>query len=932
MEAEARGRSVNDRDDERDLRPPGAGDDRDLLPPEPAIPPGPGSGRRGGQRGRGGSSRQDLLAGADPTWVKAPLILARFPGLLLAILATAVVLGVTSAAGPMFLSSAGSEAVRLEIGERSRASAGLTVVAHGRFLARDPEADDLDGRALFDRRDAFLREATAGLTALDPQDLTILGPEVTLGSTGGPVGRVLSRTGLPDGLDGGAAGGASGLWVPEDLAGDLGIGPGDEVAVVSPAGRIDVTVAGTFTDPITLPEADRAVIGDASPLVADTGTLFEVGGELEALGLFTWRFPVAAEAVPLPQAREVAARIEAVRDRLRDLTDPAVAGPFSGAASVSEMPEIVDRAGAAVANLRGPVGAVTLAGQVLALAVLAGAAVHGVRRRRAEIELMTARGVSPSAIGLRWTLAALGPVAAGAVSGWLLAERVVEWLGPGALEDPTAVRSALWRVGVSAVAGVALLGVATAVTAREEARENEPGRVRDLAARAPWEVPALLFAAAALYEIGRRDASSPSGQAPAVDPLLLLFPILFIGGLAGLLTRLVGRVLPRLRAWSGRSASLFLASRRVASAGRAALLAVTAGAVALGLLVYAGSLAVSARATAAATARVTLGSDVRVDLERGDPPPRGLAFPSTAVVRIRGGQVLPSEEDLEVLAVDRRTFAGAAFWDDGFADRSLEELLASIATVGSDGRVPVVATGGRMPPSPTLDLGEARVPIRAVASVRALPGMPPTGLVVLADAGVLGPALEAQDSSIDAHGRPELWVRGDPQVAAAALGDAGTRPEAVRTVADETATLQFAAAGWTFGLLQAVGVLAGLVAVAGMLLYLQARQRAREVGFAISSRMGLSGPAHTRSVLVEIAALLGLSFLVGGVLAFGAVRLVGSQLDVLPSLPPPPVIRAPWVLLTATGAALAAVAVVAAWRIQRSAERTNVAEVMRLAG
>jgi hypothetical protein len=96
--------------------------------------------------------------------------------------------------------------------------------------------------------------------------------------------------------------------------------------------------------------------------------------------------------------------------------------------------------------------------------------------------------------------------------------------------------------------------------------------------------------------------------------------------------------------------------------------------------------------------------------------------------------------------------------------------------------------------------------------------------------------------------------------------------------------------------------------------------------------MGLSGPAHTRSLLVEIAAMLGLSLLVGGVLAFAAVRLVGSQLDVLPELPPPPVLRAPWVLLTATGAALAMVAVTAAWRIQRSAERAHVAEVMRLAG
>jgi hypothetical protein len=52
----------------------------------------------------------------------------------------------------------------------------------------------------------------------------------------------------------------------------------------------------------------------------------------------------------------------------------------------------------------------------------------------------------------------------------------------------------------------------------------------------------------------------------------------------------------------------------------------------------------------------------------------------------------------------------------------------------------------------------------------------------------------------------------------------------------------------------------------------------------------------------------------------------------MPGIPPNPLLQLPLGLFLLTGALLAAAALVSAWWVQRTAERANVAEVMRLAG
>jgi putative ABC transport system permease protein len=141
----------------------------------------------------------------------------------------------------------------------------------------------------------------------------------------------------------------------------------------------------------------------------------------------------------------------------------------------------------------------------------------------------------------------------------------------------------------------------------------------------------------------------------------------------------------------------------------------------------------------------------------------------------------------------------------------------------------------------------------------------------------------------------------------------------------------FLATSWTFGFLQALGVLTGLITAGGLLLYLETRQRGRRAAYALSRRMGLSRAAHLGSLLAEVGGTLLGGFAIGVGLSFVAARLVYLRLDALPTVPPVPLLRTPVPALAGTAAAVAAVTWLAAWMAQRSADRTNLAEVLRLA-
>src|SRR5690606_8783944 len=54
-------------------------------------------------------------------------------------------------------------------------------------------------------------------------------------------------------------------------------------------------------------------------------------------------------------------------------------------------------------------------------------------------------------------------------------------------------------------------------------------------------------------------------------------------------------------------------------------------------------------------------------------------------------------EQVNVFAIDPETFVRASYWDDSFADESLDELVDRLAAAPEGGRVPVVIVGVGVP-------------------------------------------------------------------------------------------------------------------------------------------------------------------------------------------------------------------------------------------
>jgi putative ABC transport system permease protein len=134
---------------------------------------------------------------------------------------------------------------------------------------------------------------------------------------------------------------------------------------------------------------------------------------------------------------------------------------------------------------------------------------------------------------------------------------------------------------------------------------------------------------------------------------------------------------------------------------------------------------------------------------------------------------------------------------------------------------------------------------------------------------------------------------------------------------------------WTFGYLSALAVFVGVIAIGGLLLYLEARSRSRVSGYVMARRMGLSRGAHLRSLVVELAGVAAAGLVLGAVLAAAAVAVVYRRLDVDLVRPPTPLLDVPWTAIGLTAAITLVVAALAAGYAQRAADRADPATVLR---
>jgi putative ABC transport system permease protein len=864
-------------------------------------------------------------------WLRRLVVLAHYPAVGAAVLASAVILGVSASAGPMFESAVATNVVQL--GMRDAGHVLTTLSARGTL------ADDVVAY-----QEQMLARASRVIPHVGGMTTTLVATGVEAAG-GGKVSAVqlVARDGFRGHIRTAATDGVSsgGVWLAESAAAALSASAGDTVRLTEGRRSVDVPVSGVYRDLFVgeqdafwAPLASRiypSATDDAPPpsiVLADRDTFLRIATDLESFGDLRWDVALA------PTDRnvgydEASAAAAGVRRLTADVATPEtpVGAALQAPSTASPIVEVVRDARATHDSVAGPLRTFSVAGVAAALVGLVAASVYGVRRRRTEVRLLDALGVSPAALGGRVLVESILPIGVGAAAGWAIARVGVGAGGPSALIDRSAIDASIRQLVLAGVAGLVVVGAATATGMRSQTTPTGT-RLRAVS-RAPWELGVLLLAAAALYEIlsrGTGPAVSPDGTVH-IDAFLLLFPVLFIAGGAGLAVRLlVAGVARASRPATGWPVPLYLAARRLSSSPRTAVLLTTAAALSVGILGYAGTIGRSLDVATFDKARLGVGADVVVGAPALVDLPPAAGLHATDVVRFLA-TAGDARTDVTVLGVDPSTLGAVAFWDPGFAARPLDDMLRDLVRPGAS--LPALAVGRGVD---AIDVGGFRVDVSTVTGVTAFPGQG-TGTTLVVSTPALQRVLASHGISLGSIGVTyAVWVRGPVSRAVDYVEGLGLSSTAVRTAAAFVGAPTFRAISSTFLFMELLGVLAAVVALLGVLLYLQARQHARLVSYVVSSRMGLSRSAHRRAVFLEIGAVLLASAAVGGALALAAGALLSPWVDPMPSLPPSPSFRPPIGLFGAIALAVPLTAAVATFLVQRRADRANVAEELRYAG
>jgi putative ABC transport system permease protein len=903
--------------------------------------------------GSGPSRRRAALATVTSApWRRAPWLLRRRPGVLATVAGACVVLAAPLAAVPLFLSSAGTEAVTVQADERCARDTGVTASAQA-----SPEAVADPGPDPFRSFDDTL---TPSVRWARMDDVNLAGPNDEVRAA------VLSRDGALDHVEVIEGTPGPGAWLSDRGAEEAGVGIGDEVAidgVAVPVAGIYRDLAGltvddhwcSHTEMFLLHGADRdwpppVVLADPAtfadllagrnregspanqPVVAweahlrDDVTVAEAEALVDGLACRDRRadgleWCVDGQAV-MPGWRGFGRRDDA--PRLHTVSDEVFVTSYLD----SSLPFVGDRARAIRTSVGGGVWPVAVLAALAGVGFVAAAASLWADRRRRELRLLSVRGVSPAGLGLKAVLELAAPLVVGTAAGVVLAYGLVRWLGPSSTIEPGAIRQA-------AVAGAAALAVAVVTVGAVVTGRNRGGRHARTTRAAwlrlvPWEVGLGLLTLASYGRLGEWGVSVSQGaDVSRVDVLGLLFPVLFLlTGVAVVVRLLALGLRPLLSASRRWPVPAYLAVRRVARYRVAVLGLVAASALAGGVLGYAATLDRSLDASLEAKAKTFVGSDVAVQVTNDAALPSAVAGQATELAVYRRAWVGldgVQREGVIVLAVDPDTFEQAAFWDEGLASESLGELLDRLTPPAAGGRVPAVLVGAHMIDTAEAGIsyqGTTRFDVERVAEVEAFPGMRRQRPTLVVAQSALEP--------LDIGGATrEAWVAADHDDTLAALDAAGVEYVEARSfgeVADRTA---FLTVSWTFGFMQTLGVAAGLLALGGTAAYLDARRRGRVLGYAFARRMGLTRNQHRRALWVELTASVVVGCWLGLAIALAGAWLAHRRIDPVPAFAPDPLFRPALAVVVALAAGAVVVAGVAAALAQRRTDRDDPVEVLR---
>jgi putative ABC transport system permease protein len=287
--------------------------------------------------------------------------------------------------------------------------------------------------------------------------------------------------------------------------------------------------------------------------------------------------------------------------------------------------------------------------------------------------------------------------------------------------------------------------------------------------------------------------------------------------------------------------------------------------------------------------------------------------------------------EIDLLAIDPRTFTRAAFWRESFADQPVEELVASVDDVAG-GRLRGVLVGDSVDSVDAIEVNQARLPVTVQGRATSFPGMLGAGPMLVVGRDALaelydGPANPIFVSDVNT----ELWLRGSDAEIEAAVAELELPQSQVLTARQVMDIPYIAATLDTFSVLQVLAVVAAILVLVGLLMYLEARQRSQLVAYGLSLRMGVSRRDHRMALGLEMGSMLLGALLVAAPAALGAALVMAPRLDALESIPPRLLISMPLVPLAVAALVLLAVTWISARTIERRASRRPLGEVLRLA-
>jgi putative ABC transport system permease protein len=893
-------------------------------------------------------------------WRRAPLLLWRRRSVAVVLAVAAGVLAAAAASGPLFVSAATDATLAGQLANGCQQGVGLTSAAvdlfHGRASGPDPVAQQM-----FDLHTTLRAKAVGTPAHLRPPVRQLYSMHLGVakpGRSGQAFVTFMAKDGALDNvqiLSGTKSEGIqSGVWLADTSAASIGAKAGDTVSITADSPGIApvmLPVAGTYRDlqqvvagPFWCDDLNVIYATGNSPrfplMLVSTQTAGRLAAALRLDTVDVTSWGVNSDGLDVDEAGGLNRQLNDVANALPQTMYEARQAAFQKQFPGDDMNPVIAGAARETTETRfnlatkraqfvsdvlpSTILPITVAAIAVALLLVGGSASFWFERRRREVDVLLAHGVSPSALGVKAVLESAAPVVVGAVGGYFLGELLVSALGPSQVISARATRQAIVFTVVATLVGVLCLAVVA--TVRCSARERMSAPHRSWLRKFPWDVAIPGVAAgvvAAAATNGSLATNTEGGAVARIDPVVLIVPLLGFLAATALFGRLAVLVLRRVRSSGDRLPNVgWLAWRRITGMPAACALLVGAVALPTAVGIYGATVNASVHRTLDDQNHLLIGADVVIDLTGPEKVPASLDGNASLVLR-RDHPAL-NDTLVSVVGVTPSDFANNVFWDDAIPGPSVPDLIRQLKDDGPGKPLRAIFSGAA-PAHSTLSFREGSanvdIPVDVIATPTLLPG---------AQAGY--PVMYVNLSALqrfNTHGTYEFWIRGDPDTAEAALNAAGITYGHVGIADDVTDGSYVQPVSYTFSFLSALVTLAATVAAGALLLYLDARARGRRLSLVLTRRMGLSKAAHFGSIVIELAVTMTVGIVIGAVLALLATQALRSRFSVDPGIPPSTVLSWPLVAVVVDAIVVLVVLVVASFAAHFSSERAKPAEVLR---